>query len=227
MLPWNSDNTHRTIHSILELYQRCRRKGDWAKVYLETQDGRECFSISVSPSAGTTAGGAGVEKMERAKRKNPSQVRRDRQRRAAFLERRHQGVAATPATLTATNIAGTDKEEMDEEKTEIESGAGETSSAKVEASEANEEDINNEINTGENRLTQENIEELRRLIKEDINNGLYKKDLETWKMEKPNNKNEDSKDKENDNIEDAKVWALKQKQSFKNIEIESFSSLEH
>ena len=175
------------------------------------------------------AGWAGVEnREERAKRKNPSQVRRDRQRREAFLERRHQRVAATPATLTATNIAGTDKEEMDEEKIEIKSGAGETSSAKVEtssakveASEANEEDSNNEINTGENRLTQENIEELRRLIKEDINNGLYKKDLETWKMEKPNNKNEDSKDKENDNIEDAKVWALKQKQSFKNIEIGS------
>ena len=110
---------------------------------------------------------------------------------------------------------------MDEEKIEIEPGAWETNSAKVETSEANEEDVNNEITTGENRLTQENIEELRRLIKEDINNGLYKKDLETWKMEKPNKQNEDSKDKENDNIEDAKVWALKQKQSFKNIEIGS------
>ena len=49
-------------------------------------------------------------------------------------------------------------------------------------------DINNEINTGENRLTQENIEELRRLIKEHINNGLYKKDLETWKMENQTSK---------------------------------------
>ena len=99
MLPWNRDNCHTTIDSILELYQRCKRNGDLAKVYLETQDEREFFSISVSPSAGTTTGEAGEEKMERAKRKNPSQVRRDRLRRAAFLERRNQGVAATSVTV--------------------------------------------------------------------------------------------------------------------------------
>ena len=35
MLPWNSDKSQRTIHSILELYQICRRNGDWANIYSE------------------------------------------------------------------------------------------------------------------------------------------------------------------------------------------------
>ena len=226
MFPWSSDNSHTTINSILEIYQRCRRKGDWAKVYLETQDGRDFFSISVSPSAGTTAGGAGVEKMERAKRKNPSQVRRDRQRRAAFLERRHQGVAATPETsCMETSIARTVKEEREEKKIVIESGAGETSSSKVETCEASEEVFKNDTITDENRLTQENIEELRRLIKEDMKkiNGLYKDDLENSKSDKHENKEKiDEEANENDdNMEDAKIWALKQKQSVKAADFSS------
>ena len=181
---------------------------------------------SRSPSAGTTAGGAGVENRERAKRKNPSQVRRDRQRRAAFLERRHHQGVATPTSCMENTIArSVVKEEIEEEKIEMESVAGETSSAKVEPCEASEESTKVTI-TGENKLTQEDIEKLRSLIKEDIKNRLNKEDLENWKSGKSNNQAEDSKDVENDNIEQAKVWALKQKQSFKNIEIGSFSSLE-
>ena len=32
MLPWNHNNSQTTIHSILELYQICRRNGDWANI---------------------------------------------------------------------------------------------------------------------------------------------------------------------------------------------------
>ena len=60
----------------------------------------EFFSVYVSPSAGTTAGVGGVEDVERVRRKSPSLVRRDRQRRVAFLGRRHQEVAAAPSTPT-------------------------------------------------------------------------------------------------------------------------------
>ena len=67
---------------------------------------------------------------------------------------------------------------------------------------------------------------MRSLIKEDMKTRLYKEDLEMWKSGKSNKEAEDSKDVENDNIEQAEVWTLKQKQSFKNIEMGSFSSLE-
>ena len=76
-------------------------------------------------------------------------------------------------------IAGTVvKEEMKEKKIEMESGAGETSSGKVETCEASEEDSTKETITGENRLTQEYIEIMRSLIKEDMKTRLYKEDLE-------------------------------------------------
>ena len=170
--------------------------------------------------------------MERAKRKNPSQVRRDRLRQAAFLERRHQGNAATfvtPTSCMETFIARTVKEEREAENITIESGAGETSSSKVETCEASEEDNNNDTITDEKRLTPENIEELRRLIKEDMKkiNGLYKDDLENWKSDKHENsmdqreKIDEEANENDDNMEDAKIWALKQKQSVKAADFSS------
>ena len=94
MLPGNNDNS-RIFHNILEIYQRCKRNGEWAKVYLETQNGQEFVTISVCSSAGA----AGVEK---TKKKSPSQLRRDRERHSAYLERQHQAAAAKPVTPTPT-----------------------------------------------------------------------------------------------------------------------------
>ena len=41
--------------NILELYQKCKRNGDWAKFYIETCGGKEFFTISVCPAAGSGA----------------------------------------------------------------------------------------------------------------------------------------------------------------------------
>ena len=95
MLHHDKDTTTATYNNILEIYQRCRSNGDWAKDYLETQGGKEFFAILVCTSAGNTAGaGAGLERGPKPKYKKPSQLRRDRLRRADFLELRRQ-VAAT------------------------------------------------------------------------------------------------------------------------------------
>ena len=95
---------------------------------------------------------------------------------------------------------------------------GETSCAEVETPAASDEDFWNETSAGEDRLTQEDIEKLRGFITESLNksNSLYKAHLETWKSDKSNKQTEENKDDENDNIEEAKVWALSQKQSFMN-----------
>ena len=116
-----NDTTPLTYNDILDLYQRCRRHGDWAKVYLETQGGREFFTISVSLAAGNSAGSTtGLDRDLRRKTKKPSQMRRDRQRRETFLENRRQ--AATTVEVARNEI----REEVQEEVMTVNNAAGET-----------------------------------------------------------------------------------------------------
>ena len=141
-----------------------------------------------------------------------------------------QGVATTPATPPASNIAGTDKEKMDEEKIEIESGAGETSSAKVETSKDKENDniesITVDIDKVEDKnkgLSKEDMEQLEKVISdafresylerdEKLSRMLSKEDIKKIILEDDDNNREND---ENDNLEGAKQWALSQKQNFK------------
>ena len=69
------------------------------------------------------------EKAKKVRTKKPSQVRRDRLRRAAFLEKRNQAASAALVTTTPrvdNSNAGTDKVK-EEEKIVNESVAGTTS----------------------------------------------------------------------------------------------------
>ena len=209
MLPGLYDNSQTAYQSVLDLYQRCRRNGDWAKVYLETRDGEDFCTISIHSSAG---GSAGVARVEKA-----SQVRRDRLRRAAFLEKRNQAASAalvTPTPRVDNSNAGTDKVK-EEEKIVNESVAGTTSLA---------EDITGEISKPaknetaveekEEGLTKENIEQLREIIQHATSGVMKKIDARVWGFEGPKiETSEGDTIDQNDNFEDAKLWALRQKQS--------------
>ena len=75
-------------------------------------------------SAGSAAdASSGVERGDKKRKKKPGQVRRDQQRRTAFLERRRQ--AATLAEEARTNEV---REEEVKKSGKVDSGAGETSS---------------------------------------------------------------------------------------------------
>ena len=119
------DNSgHTTYYNILEIYQKCRKNGDWAKVYLETRGGNEFLTISVNVSAGSTADStSGMENRKEKKKKKPGQVRRDQRRRMAFLERQRQ--AARSAEAVKTNEIRNDEVEK---SGEVDVKAGETSS---------------------------------------------------------------------------------------------------
>ena len=227
MISWDSENSSSAFYSILEIYQKCRTNGDWAKLYLETQDGKEFFTISICPSAGNSAVRAGEEKI---KKKKPSQIRRDRLRRAAFLERRYQEAAVTPATTTTPCMeatkARTDKVEDEGVETtrveEVTNVTGKTSSTEATCTAAMENTSSDEKPAADAvGLSQEDIEIWRKLIKESVEQGnlLTKKALESWI--KPDQHEQDSKDNENGNFEDVKLWALQQKQSFNNSDIRS------
>ena len=115
-----NDTTPLTYNDILDFYQRCRKHGDWARVYLETQGGQEFFTISVSLTAGNSADSTtGLDREQRRKTKKPSQIRRDGQRRERFLEKRRQ--AATTVEVTRNEI----REEEEKDMT-VNNAAGET-----------------------------------------------------------------------------------------------------
>ena len=126
----DKNSSHITYNDILEIYQKCRKNGDWAKVYFETRGGNQFFTISVNVSAGSSAGTtSGVEK--ETKKKKPGQLRRDQQRRDAFLERRRQAAALEEAAR---------KKEIEEKEMErsgnVDTRAAETSSKVNETSPA-------------------------------------------------------------------------------------------
>ena len=178
-----NDSSHITFNNILELYQKCRRSGDWAKVYLETRGTEQFFTISVNVSAGFSTGTtSGVE--IRKKKKKPGQVRRDQQRRTAFLERRRQAA-------TVAEEAGTDeiREEEVEKSGDVEIGAGETgSSVGVETGQAS--GVGSGVSqtshdVTQSKDTQDNVNEMDTIMQLDGNMSLSEIEAEEQENEKP------------------------------------------
>ena len=155
------DSSLITYNTILELYQKCRRNGDWAKVYLETRGRDQFFTISVNVSAGSTAGtSSGMERESKKRKKKPGQVRRDQQRRAAFLERHRQATAlAEEARIVKI------REELVEKSGDVETGAGETSSGVgVETGQASE------VRSGGNQTTAQSVDDTSSAASDDLQN---------------------------------------------------------
>ena len=133
----------------------------------------------------------------------------------------------TPATTTTpckeATKARTDKVEDEGVETtrveEVTNVTGKTSSTEATCTAAMENTSSDEKTAV--GLSQEDIEIWRKLIKESVEQGnlLTKKALESWI--KPDQHEQDSKDNENGNFEDVKLWALQQKQSFNNSDIRS------
>ena len=99
-----------------------------------------------------------MEKVKRVRKTNPSQVRRDQKRRAAFLERFRQKADPTPET-TSTPSLETDEFKVGEERTVT----GETSSAKATDNETSD-------NTVKNEVIREEVAEESRLPKRTLSN---------------------------------------------------------
>ena len=86
--------------------------------------------------------------------------------------------------------------------------------------EVNKVEIREEVAEEGTRLTPENIEQLRKIIKDAVDNVCHKEDVLNFGNTKDDNqiKDEDNRD-EKDNIEEAKRWAVGQKQSLSKSEI--------
>jgi len=90
-----------TLHSILDIYQACRARGEYAKVTLETRGGKEMVTFcSCEEGYPTPASRAG---QPRKKKKSPSDIARSKKRREAWLARRADvPEMSTPAHCSRT-----------------------------------------------------------------------------------------------------------------------------
>ena len=93
-----------TINVLLEAFQECRRRGDWATLFLETKNGNEFATLKVKmPASHTSTKLGNTFHGSAAKRKSPSAVRRDRERMEKFVvgkrlqENRHPEKLSTPS----------------------------------------------------------------------------------------------------------------------------------
>ena len=91
---------------------------------------------------------------------------------------------------------------------------------KISDNEVNKVEIMEEVAEEGTRLTPENIDQLRKIIKDAMANVCHKEDVTNFGNTKDDNqiKDEDNRD-ESDNIEEAKRWAVGQKQSLSKSEI--------
>lgn len=90
-----STTGHNTLSRALSVYDECRRKGEWARIVLETRDGARCVNLSIQLPAGSTAdaGKRGectgeMEKTFPRRKSTPSRIWRNAARREAWLNKK-------------------------------------------------------------------------------------------------------------------------------------------
>jgi hypothetical protein len=75
---------HYTLHRILDIYQACRARGEFARVILEAKDGKEMVTF-YSCEKGYPTPANRVDNPSK-KKKSPSDIARNRRRREAWLK---------------------------------------------------------------------------------------------------------------------------------------------
>ena len=202
----NGDNSD-TITKLLDTFQECKRRGDQAKLFLETRNGSVFANLVVELPVSPPG-----RRPFKNKKKTPSSLRRDLERMEKFIQRKKSEetfCTSTPEKSNQPSIASSSTSDMDAsgaadsiscETPELDSRAGNQDDETEQTTPADEgTNINQEIFKSKERFEvflkqMDNI--IQRTIKETINEQLSNSDMVN-----------------NDNIEDAKKWAVNQKQS--------------
>ena len=92
-----------TLHSILDIYQACQARGEYAKVILETKRGKTMVNFCSCEEGFPTTPARRAGQLAK-KRNSPSDVRRSQRRRAAWRAAR---AAAEPAVSTPAHCSRT------------------------------------------------------------------------------------------------------------------------
>ena len=215
------------ISLLLETFQELTRRGDQAKLILETRNGEQfgTLTLQIHPSKPAEPGTS----FRKSMRKSPSTVRRDQRRLREFLQRKSvqespgsPTAASTP--LTKPGLASSSQESL---------MSNETSVAILEEKEIDNEKLKDEGLDQQPRKDKEGGHETKLNetpimspseladFDEKIKKGFLKA-LAPFSealnraqscLENKDRNVEECDDDDNDNINDAKIWAQQQKQS--------------
>ena len=197
-----------TFNRLLEVFQECTRSGEEARLFLETRNGLIFANLSVKlpvPRPGNSS------TFRQAKKKTPSTLRRDQERMAKFLQRKNSTFSATSTpNQNVENPKPADS--ISWETPDQDSGA-------------REEEVETTLETAaktEPGLTEEDWKIMERLMDTKMrrfDNSDNVEKVTNVPFEK--SKNDDGDSDDNDNLEAAKQWTMKQKLSFRNLFIYS------
>ena len=220
---------------LLDAFQECKQRGDWATLFLETKNGEEFATLKVKLSSPQTRRAQGQTSFGSSpKKKTPSTLRRNRARLEKFMkERRIQETwvpktTSTPSTKSqAMDFPALENKSVDDCNTvsEMPSEAAdklEGLDASQESNEHSEQDINI-IGNQVMKSLEEGLEEAFAPFKKqlgDLNRELcllqnITKEGDDDKHENFDKNAENNANENTDNIEAAKIWAVNQKQSIK------------
>ena len=194
------------ISHLLEAFQECERRGQQARLLLETRNGHRFVSLSVEMPREEVP-------REDRRRKSPSTLRRDRDRRKAFLSRKELSMSWQPTTAPTSTPAPKNQDQSEPASLEATNQNQCAADSQPLVDNSADEDLGqiSSHNTQKDYLDEKQIEPLKDLLKNWVNQVR-----ESLKTEKPNNikdTHDDEQCREDDNIEAAKIWAKKQKQS--------------
>ena len=138
-----------TIKQLIDIYHSSRSRGEWVHLSLESRDGKDFLSFCVNSPAGTPAGTSetwnpgstppmqgrpAAWKNLQKRRKTPSQLRRDRKRREAFI-------AMKNAEVKIENSVKPEFEQLSDKLLEVDD--------EIELTEISDEAASNECKLGE------------------------------------------------------------------------------
>ena len=202
-----------TITTLLGIFQECKKRGEKASLFLETKNGEEFATFRVNLSASHT-----VRTPEKpsfgttAKRKSPSTLKRDRKRLENYRTKSLEKSCDPVKTSTSTPVMKF-QQNLETSAVAMDFGTPILDSRAEENDKTTNDDNAKQDDENEKNSSEVNWEEIDKIIEKSIakyNTPLRQMMNDT--IEIMNSMKE--KDEENeDNFEDAKKWAMKQKLS--------------
>ena len=186
------------ITALLETFQEIKKRGEQATLFLETRNGDEFATLSVKLPAGDKPGTLRKTSLGSSKKKSPSTLKRDKERLEKFVLKKTTKETSNPdASIKSQGVV---TQALEDEPKNILSD--------------NDQENKVEDTIPKNVLSKED----REWISNILDKSLDKTPLENMDQRE---KTDEKANENDDHMEDAKIWAMKQKQSVKAADLSS------
>ena len=189
------------ITALLETFQEIKKRGEQATLFLETRNGDKFATLSVKLPAGDKPGTLRKTSLGSSKKKSPSTLKRDKERLEKFVLKKTTKETWNPdASSTSNKSQGMVTQALEDEPKNILSD--------------NDQENKVEDTIPKDVLSKEDGEWISNIL----DKSLDKTPLENMDQRE---KTDEKANENDDHMEDAKIWAMKQKQSVKAADLSS------